>query len=364
MLGRPWSRQRRGSPLIRKPGGLRGLGALARRSARVLARWADKLDPVWSAPSQFIRPGELSKLPNIGRLDFDALRDGRIVVQYGALDPFWRQHDEASGMIDLREHTIRLCSVTNELAAGDPSGSWWPVSENLLLAASLTDLSADTDVHNTSMMCRPAAEYEHANTELTEKHLAGVIIANLVWTAFECAVEAVAGPTGRRKPKGASGRDILFASFGDRRFPQLRATVLQAIRTAPATPAFTSDEAKRALVAGAWAAIGAEHLRQFRNAMVHGQVRKPEPKDGGDRSEYVIDADPVIMQFEANVRLLLILIQILGLQVVEPTEEIFGWKSDPAPADIVLSQLHCIVEEDDQLHLPLRDAPLLTPDDY
>lgn len=353
-----------GHPVVRRLGRMRRLGAPLRRLATLLSRWGQSLDPVWSTPNQFIRPGELLKLPNVGRLDFEALRDGRVEVKYGALDPLWKNGDEASGMVNLREHVVRLCLIANELAGGDQTGSWWPVSENLMLAASITDLSADTDLQNTSMMCRPAAEYEDVNSQLTEKHLAGVIVTTLVWTAYECAVEAVAGGEGKRKPKGALGRDLILEEFGDQRFPHLRATVMRALSTAPKPPDFTSSEARRALAIGAWAALGAEHLRQLRNAMVHGSVRKPEPRDWGKRSNYIIDADPVIMQFEVNVRLLLLLIQILALQAVEPADALSGWRAEADSADVVLRQLHCVVEKDDQLALPLDDAPLRTADDW
>lgn len=105
-------------------------------------------------------------------------------------------------------------------------------------------------------------------------------------------------------------------------------------------------------------------MRQFRNAMIHGTVRRPEPRDWGERSNYIINADPVIMQFEVNIRLLLLLIQILALQAVEPTDALSGWRSDVDPADVVLRQLHCVVEEVNQLALPLHDAPLRTADDW
>jgi hypothetical protein len=338
------------SPDVRRFVDTRRLGDFARRSARLLARWAGSLEPITPPQGQVIHFGELMKLPNLGRLNFDALSDGRIEVQYGALDAIWIERDDASGIIDLREHAIRLCMVADELAAGS-SGSWRAVSENLMLAASLRDLSADTDLQNTSMMCGSAAEYGDVNSQLAEKHLAGVIVSNLVWTAYECAVEAVADEGEKRRPKGALGRDLILRTFGDRPFPHLKPTVLRALTYAKSPPGLGSPEAKRALAAGAWGALGAEHLRQFRNRMVHGEVRKPEPRDWGDGSSYVINNDPAILQFEANVRLLLLLIQILALQAIAPEEWLFGWKSDADPAHVLLEQLHCVVEEGDQLDL-------------
>ena len=50
---------------------------------------------------------------------------------------------------------------------------------------------------------------------------------------------------------------------------------------------------------------------------------------------------------------------------VDPAEELSGGRSDADPAELLLSQLHCVVEaDDDQLALPMHDAPLRTPDDW
>lgn len=360
---RLWKTWKRRSLLVNSTGLMEALGEPMRRMARLLNSWTQSADPVWEAPHQFIRSGELFKLPNIGRMNYDALRDGRIVVKYRALDSIWRDGDEASGMVNLREHVTRLCLTANELGGRSRASAWRAVSENLMMAASLTDLSADTDLQNSTMMCGLAAEYEDVNSQLTEKHLAGVIVTTLVWTAYEAAVEAVAGVQHKRRPWGALGRDTILATVGTQDFPHLRRTVLSAIAIAQAPPQFTSPEAKQALNEGAWAALGAEHMRQFRNAMIHGSIGKPEPRDWGEHSEYIIDQDPAIMQFEANIRLLLLLIQILALQDVDPEETLSGWRSDADQAHVLLTQLHCVVRESDQYCLAFDDAPVRTLDD-
>ena len=134
-----------------------------------------------------------------------------------AFDVVWLKESDPTGLIDLHEHMVRLCMLSNELAERfSPLRD--PVYENLLLAASLTNITADTDLQNTTMMCRPAAEYEAVHSQLTENHVAGVIVTSVVWTAYECAVEAVAGNLSKRSPKGATGRDLLYRQFGDRPF--------------------------------------------------------------------------------------------------------------------------------------------------
>lgn len=283
-----------------------------------------------------------------------------------ALDVVWLKESDPTGLIDLHEHMVRLCMLSNELAERF-SPLWDPVYENLLLAASLTDITADTDLQNTTMMCRPAAEYEAVHSQLTENHVAGVIVTSFVWTAYECAVEAVAGNLGKRSPKGATGRDLLYRQFGDRPFPHLKACVLRAICMTMEPPEFSSGVAKAILAKGAWAAIGAEHLREFRNAMIHGKLRKPEPHNWGDEPVSEYRKDPSILQFEPNIRLILLLIQILALGKIDPDEELSGWRFDPDPAHLILSQLHCAIdetdEEDAQLHIPIEIGPLRTPDE-
>ena len=283
-----------------------------------------------------------------------------------ALDAIWLKRVDPTGLIELHDHMVRLCMVCNELAERY-SPPWAPVYENLLLAASLTDISADTDLQNTTFMCRPAAEYEAVHSQLTEKHVAGMIVTSFVWTAYECAVEAVAGKSASRRPKGALGRNLLFNQFGDHPFPYLRDCVLRAIGVTLVPPPFSSEIAKTILAEGAWAAIGAEQLREFRNAMIHGKLRKPEPRNWGDEpvSEYA--NDPSIMQFEPNVRLILLLIQILALCDTDPDDQLSGWRLETDPAHLLLSQLHCVIDEVDaeaaQPPLPIELGPLRTPDE-
>lgn len=283
-----------------------------------------------------------------------------------ALDAIWLKRVEPTGLIELHDHMVRLCMVCNELAERY-SPPWAPVYENLLLASSLTDISADTDLQNTTIMCRPAAEYEAVHSQLTEKHVAGMIVTSFVWTAYECAVEAVAGESESRRPKGALGRNLLLDQFGDHPFPHLRDCVLRAIGVTLVPPPFSSETAKTILAEGAWAAIGAEHLREFRNAMIHGKLRKPEPRNWGDEPVSAYANDPSIMQFEPNVRLILLLIQILALCDTDPDNELSGWRLEVDPAHVLLSQLHCSInehnEDDAQYELPGFLGLLRTPDE-
>ena len=259
-----------------------------------------------SGTSTVIAPEKEIKLLPAAPLDPDALLEGRVKVRYLALDPVWREETSGSGwMIPLREHIKRLHSVAYELSYHSVSGEWHVVSEHLSLAASLRDLSADTDIYNTSMWCRDAADFEDANSEVVEKHLAGVIVFTLVWAAYEAAVKVASEPFPGNLPDGmgARGREILKQLMGNKHFPYLRQTVFGALKLHNGRAIIDPDsDTMRSLIAAECiAAIGAEHLRCFRNAVAHGDIAKPEPGDWGERSAYNADDDPAIRQFHDNI---------------------------------------------------------------
>ena len=345
---------------------LRGARRLFRKFrwelADVLTAAAKQLAPEHrGAGSLVLCPGEELKLPMLGRLDFDALRCGRVKVRYRALDPIWLDVPEHAGcMISLRNHVTRLCLASGELSHEALSGEWHAVQENLHLAASIKDISADTDIDSSSFMCSSVAEFDDANTEVAEKYLAGVIVFNLVWAAYESAVEMASKSFGLKQPRGARGRELLLQLVGDKHFPHLRSAVFDAVGLRNDRCAdLSTGEMRRAIASQSMAGIGAEHLRQFRNAVTHGSITKPMPGDWGDKSEYSADQDLGIRQFHANTRLALLLIQILMRSALPQCTDLQAWLPESHPADLVLTQLHCVLPERSESELPLMDAPLL-----
>jgi hypothetical protein len=314
--------------------------------------------------STILQPGEHMKLPALGRLDFKDLDRGKVKIRYTAVDPIWKDVDVPDGLLNLHDHLKRLCRVTHEIGMGPFGAGWEAVSANLHLACSLTDVFADTDIDGTSMWCGPAADYEDANSEVAVKHLAGLIVFSLVWTAYECAIEALDQSPAKFSPKGARGRDLLSLIARDRPFPFLRAVLSEALGIVPGSTDFTHPDMRRLVRTGHWAGIGGEHLRQFRNRVMHGQVRKPEPEDWGSRSEYVADRDPALRQFHVNIRLTSLLIQILAMDTLEPADELEGWLSEPHPAEMVLTQLHCDPSFPEHTQLLTIVAPLLQQELY
>ncbi|MBB5987871.1 hypothetical protein [Sphingobium lignivorans] len=296
---------------------------------------------------------QLARLPSADRLDRSAADQGRLRTRFKATDPIWNEpQQQTKHWTPLREHIKRLCLVAGELEQGSPDADWFPIFEQLHLAASLNDLSCDTDITNTSFMCSPAAEYEDVNSEVAAKHLAGVITFNLVWAAYEGAVALARGADGKGQPKGAFGRELLLRRFGDRHMPGLRNAFADAIALRfDKGRTLQGPEVRRAAAGGALAALAAEHLRQFRNALAHGDLRKPDPDDWGERSTYAVDDDPAIRQFPANIRLTLILIQVLILCALDPDELIEEWHDGPVSAIDYVTTLHCAA--------PARDEPFL-----
>lgn len=274
-------------------------------------------------------------------------------ARYSALDPIWQGRiSQPDGMIPLRDHMMRLCGVAEQLSHSRHADCQ-AVAENLHLAASLRDISVDTDVYGDSFMCGAAADFDEAHSEVAAKYLAGVIVFNHAWSAYEWTIQIASSAPGIKHGKGARGRDLAFRILGDRHFPYLRAAVFDALDRSPLV---NTTEMRRMLAAGALAGVAAEHLREFRNAVAHGALEKPFPGDWGAKSEYVANDDPAIRQFHANARLTLLLIQILLRSVCTERDELTAWFSEPEPATLVLTQLHCPFSGTSGGALPFTDA--------
>lgn len=256
-----------------------------------------------------------------------------------ALDPIWRGSEPNGALIDLRLHVTRLCFVADEFCVRCSDMGWEAVSENLHLAGSLRNLQADTDLTGNNYMCGDAADFDDALSILSERHLAGIIVFNLCWSAYEGAVELAAGPSYGRRPKGGFGRDLLRKHHGDAHFPWLKHCLLASIEFF--APEVLEAKELRALIReGALAAVAAELLRSFRNEVAHGTLTRPHPKDWGMNSKYKIDEDPAVLRFHHHIRLLLLLIQIMMLQTDAAQVELSQVSEDWASAVDVLNQLH------------------------
>jgi hypothetical protein len=260
-------------------------------------------------------------------------------MRYSATDPVWNDVNPQGNMVDLREHVRRLCLAAGELSLHPLGAGWDDVAHNLRLAYSLVDVFAETDVDGASMWCSPVAEYESTNGELTEKHLAATVVFTFAWTAYECAVELMMAPTSRWVGRGAMGRDLLATISAP--VPFLRSVLLQAAELDHAGTNFSHPDMRRLLHRGSVPGIAGEYLRQFRNRLIHGKLPKPEPQDWGEPTEYIIDQDPHVRRFHANIRLVLLLLQALAAEDVDEDQEVEAWLEGPCDARLALQQLHC-----------------------
>lgn len=273
-----------------------------------------------------------------------------------ALSGVWSaKSDNGAALVSLRDHVIHLSAVAAEMAAvGEP---WDGVAENLLYAASLRDVMADTDIHDTTPYCESAMDYESVHSALTEKFLAGVIIFNLVWNAYESAVEVVGKAIGGKRPKGALGSNLLLSA--KRRLPYLRDVTLRALELSdPCSNGVRGflRFVRRHSIEG----IAGESLRQFRNSVIHGDFPKPRPSDQNQEDlGWSSEGDKFLPLFRSNIRLSLMLTQQFMLDLASPELEI-TWRSEDLPAILVLTQLHCVQTDDnEQLSLPMK-AELLS----
>lgn len=264
-----------------------------------------------------------------------------------ALDPVWLDATAADGLVDLRLHATRLCFIADELRQRLNDDGWGAVAENLHLAASLRDLQADTDLTGSSYTCSAAADYDCAMSDLSARHLAGIIVFNFCWSAYEGSVELASNASQAHRPKGALGRDLLRDHHGDAHFPLLRQCLNASLEFIDPKHVMASREMAALLRNGMLAAVAAEAPRIFRNDVAHGTLRRPKPEDWGKLSEYKIDLDPAILRFHHHLRLLLVLTQIMMTHTDGALEEISGLTEDWHPATMVLAQLHLHGSDDD-----------------
>lgn len=305
------------------------------KMASVLRDFADRIQPPAHTDLSF---QQILQLPGASRLDWSALDRNEVRISYCATDPVWHGLDKDRKLVELREHVRRLCLAVREMSDSSSGGEEWTgVAENLALACSLTDLFADTDLDGASLMCSPAADYESVNGELTEKYLASTIVFTFVWTAYECAVDAIAPGGGG---KGAKGRNLI-TRVADGHMPHMRECLMRALELDQAGTDFRHVEMLRVARLGSIPGVAAEYLRQFRNRLIHGGLARPEPKDWGAGSKYSVNDDVNLRRLHANTRLLLLILQLLVRDFLKDGQIFEIWVESPCSAKLAMECLHC-----------------------
>lgn len=243
---------------------------------------------------------------------FDALWAGRTRVS------------RRSYLAPLRSHALRVLRVISSLSNGRGSSPVWDgVYHNLHQAVSLQSVGLYTDVHGDSQWCRPGYEYDKAISEVKERFVAGQLVFQGAWNAFELAGGALF-LTGK-SPTTQAVRHKL-ADGGHQPIYGLREALFEAYQTSKKYIDIKHPAFREALVSGSDLSIAAELLRQFRNGVLHGKIESLEPLDWGPGSEDR-SCQKQTELFQAQTRLILFLLQAI-IARVEANHEVWFNEGD------------------------------------
>ena len=308
------------------------------RAARLLHKCANWLETV-DARRKRHRGDKGAHIPVSGSRNLSENDPGSNTTKlhYSATDSVWHDIEGDGCLVPLREHIKRLCTACLEIAPEALVGNWDAVAYNLKLAYSLTDLSADTDIDGAGMWCSPAADYDDTDSEVTAKYLAATVVFTFVWSAYERAVATMRPSTAG---KGAVGRDMI-ASLARCHIPYLRDALFNALELDRSKTDFRHRDMRRMIDTGSAAGVAAEYLRQFRNRLIHGDIKKPEPKDWGYKSEYIPNSDYDLRIVHANTRLALLIIQILACEDLGDGLKVQYMLEEACDPKFLLRYLHC-----------------------
>ncbi|MCY4189966.1 MAG: hypothetical protein OXD42_01315 [Rhodospirillaceae bacterium] len=217
--------------------------------------------------------------------------------------------DKRVGLVSLRAHLTRLARLFGTLGATTDDEHWSGCWSNIHMAAALQGMEIDTDIHGDAMWCGPASDFESAKSEVVGRFVAGRLTFEMVFHAYE-----ILGQYLCKKTRSATSQEISRRLMADERHQPLsglRCTAIEAIRHLPVAFDSATNDARRAIAKGSWIGLGAENIRQFRNALVHGKLQVPDPLDWGKNAEDRT-ADEQSELFRWQIRLCLMLIQIMS----------------------------------------------------
>lgn len=239
----------------------------------------------------------------------DALQD-QLRRQREPFDALWEcrtRLSDSAFLAPLRTHALRVHRLISSLSnMGHIKAPWDGVHHNLHQAFSLQSLGLYTDLYGDTQWCRPAYEYEKAVSEVKERFVAGQLVFQGAWNAFEIAGEALF--SNGKSPSTQAVRHRLERSHQP--ILGLREALFDAFEKAKPHIRTTHPAFKEAIASGSVLSISAELLRQFRNDLLHGKIQNMEPRDWGE------EADDKTCQtqtelFHAQIRLVLFLLQAI-----------------------------------------------------
>lgn len=202
----------------------------------------------------------------------DAILQDQLRRQSEPFDALWACRTKVSDGIyltPLKTHAVRVLRVVSSLSSGGGSSTAWDgVYHNLHQALSLQHIGLHTDVFNDSMMCGSASAYDDVISNMKERFVAGQLVFQGAWNAFEIAGEALFA--NGRKPTSQAVRHKL-ERFGHQQIFGLKEAMFEAHSQARVYINTQERPFKEAIASGSYLGISAELLRQFRNGILHGK---------------------------------------------------------------------------------------------
>ncbi len=238
-------------------------------------------------------------------------------------------------LVTLQTHIARLTQLFGELSSSTNNASFSACWSNLHLAASLRSLGVDTDVFGDGLWCSSVSEYQSAVDEIGGRFVAGRLIYELVFHAYESLGELFCTACG-----SVTSRQITRKFIETERHQPLVGLMdvaFEAVGHPPVAFDLNTQDAKAAIKNASYVALAAEVTRQFRNALVHGNFSMLEPEDWGPKSNDKTAGKQTSI-FRWHIRLCLLLIQVMcqrsaGTEELEVSETLLR-------VDEVITSLH------------------------
>ncbi|MEM1049411.1 MAG: hypothetical protein AAGL24_24880 [Pseudomonadota bacterium] len=233
--------------------------------------------------------------------------------------------EEKIGLVFLEVHLCRLTSLFARIESSTYDEIWNGCYSNLHTAASIKGIDVNTDINDDSAWCGAASDYESAKSDVVGSFIAGRLTFEMVFHAYEVLGQSYCGQLKSVTAQQISRKLIVHEDY--RPLLGFSHIVNEAIRLSPQGFNLKTQDAHHAIAQGSWIGLGAENLRQFRNALVHGRLQAPEPLDWGKDAKDSTASDQSEI-FRSQIRLCLMLIQIMccrlaGSLTVDAPDQLF-----------------------------------------
>ena len=249
------------------------------------------------------------------------------------LEMLWSSRIRLSGnrsLVSLRTHALRLLRIFADLANNGQNNKWEEVYARLHSAVSLTSIGVNSDLHEDGFYCG-AADHEEAISRVRSHFLAGTLVFQFAWNAFEAAGKALS-----EKENTVSTQAIRhkLAEGGYRPMYGFEETVLDAHRVGNRYIDINHCAYRESIAEGNYLCVAAEQLRQFRNGILHGEIQAMVPLDWGPESKDQTHEDQTEL-FHTHIRLVLFLLQEIIARV--ESEHVMVWPNEGVCVEDLIS---------------------------